>query len=211
MTEEEARSAISSITPVSRETWARLQTYVARLLDANQEQNLISRSTEPEVWSRHIWDSAQLIRFAPKAQSWLDIGSGAGLPGLPIAILTGCEVHLSEPRTLRAAFLRRTVEELELARVSIHSCHVRALQLAPVDAITARAVAPAGQLIAEARHLSTPNTLWVLPKGRGAATELKMMRAQGHTGFELHPSWADPEAAILVGRLAQAGRQRMRR
>src|SRR5262245_8863545 len=92
---------------VPRETMERLEHYVRLLLDEHERQKRIARATVEEVWERHILDSAQLVRFAPRPDSsWLDIGSGAGLPGLVIAILTQGPVTLVEPRKLRADFLR---------------------------------------------------------------------------------------------------------
>ena len=108
---------------VSRETLALLEQYVALLLKENARQNLIARSTTHEIWQRHIADSAQLVRFAPRPDSsWLDIGSGAGLPGMVIAILAQGPVTLVEPRKLRADFLTCAAKTLGLdGRVKVHA------------------------------------------------------------------------------------------
>jgi len=184
---------------VSRETKAQLDRYVALLVDENEHQNLISRSTVEEIWDRHIADSAQLVRFAPRSKSsWLDIGSGAGLPGLVIAILTEGPVALVEPRKLRADFLQRTTDALGLAeRVTVHQAKVERIK-GKFDVITARAVASLDALLRISQHLSTDKTLWVFPKGKSAQTELDEVRRSWQGSFRLEPSMTSGEAAILV-------------
>ena len=184
---------------VSRETEGLLARYVALLLDENDRQNLIGRSTVEEVWQRHIADSAQLVRFAPRPDSsWLDIGSGAGLPGLVIAILTQGPVTLVEPRKLRANFLQRAAETLGLApRVMVYAAKAERIS-GTFDVITARAVAPLDALLRISQHLSTDKTLWLFPKGKSAQKELEEARRSWQGGFRLEPSVTSPEAAILV-------------
>ena len=110
--------------PVSRETLEKLEAYVASLTRETARQNLISASTLDRVWERHILDSAQLVRFEPKAgASWVDIGSGAGLPGIVIACLVDGRVTLAEPRRLRAEFLHTIVDSLEL-NATVHCAKV---------------------------------------------------------------------------------------
>lgn len=184
---------------VSRETLALLGRYVDLLLAENERQNLIGRSTEEEIWPRHIADSAQLVRFAPRPDSsWLDIGSGAGLPGLVIAILSEGPVALVEPRKLRADFLARTVAALGLKRrVTVHAA--KAERVAGVfDVITARAVAPLDVLLGISRHLSTDKTRLLFPKGKSAQKELEEARRAWQGDFRLEPSVTSPDAAILV-------------
>ena len=184
---------------VSRETQSRLDRYVALLLDENERQNLIGQSTVQEIWDRHIADSAQLVRFAPRPDSsWLDIGSGAGLPGLVIAILTEGPVTLAEPRKLRANFLQRSVETLGLAsRVTVHAAKVERIT-GTFDVITARAVASLEALLRISQHLSTDKTVWVFPKGKTAQSELAEARPTWQGEFRLEPSVTSGEAAILV-------------
>jgi 16S rRNA (guanine527-N7)-methyltransferase len=184
---------------VSRETKALLDRYVALLLEENQRQNLIARSTVEEIWDRHIVDSAQLVRFAPRPDSsWLDIGSGAGLPGLVIAILAEGPVTLLEPRKLRAEFLHQAADALGLAnRVTVHAAKVERIT-GRFDVITARAVAPLDALLRISQHLSTDKTTWVLPKGKSAQTELDEARRAWQGSFRLEPSVTSGEAAILV-------------
>ena len=108
MTEEEAIAWMRNNFDVSRETWDRLDAYVALLLEEMQHQNLIAESTRDHIWTRHIVDSAQLLKLAPPAeenQVWVDLGSGAGLPGIVVAILSGYHVYLIEMRRKRIEFI----------------------------------------------------------------------------------------------------------
>ena len=184
---------------VPRETFERLDRYVDLLLDENRRQNLIARSTVDEVWQRHIVDSAQIVAFAPRPDSsWLDIGSGAGLPGLVIAILTEGPVTLVEPRKLRADFLQRAAETLGLSkRVTVHAAKVERISGA-FDVITARAVASFEALLRISRHLSTDKTRWLFPKGKSAQSELDEARRTWQGEYRLEPSRTDPDAAIII-------------
>ena len=184
---------------VSRETRGRLQRYVDLLLEENDRQNLIGRSTVEEVWQRHVSDSAQLVRFAPRPDSsWLDIGSGAGLPGMVIAILTEGPITLAEPRKLRADFLRRTADALGLGgRVTVHAARAERIT-GEFEVITARAVASLDALLRISQHLSTDKTLWLFPKGKSAQSELDEARRSWQGSFRLEPSVTSREAAILV-------------
>ena len=184
---------------VSRETFDMLQRYVGLLVAENERQNLVAKSTIDDIWRRHIADGAQLIRFAPRPDSsWLDIGSGAGLPGMVIAILTDGPVTLVEPRKLRADFLQRTVDALGLgARVTVHAAKAERIT-GKFDVITARAVASLDILLNISRHLSTDKTLWLFPKGKSAQLELEAARQAWQGSFRLEPSMTSDEAAILV-------------
>ena len=184
---------------VSRETYSLLERYVALLLDENERQNLIAQSTVDGIWERHIADGAQLVRFAPRPDSsWLDIGSGAGLPGIVIAILTQGPVTLVEPRKLRAHFLERVIETLGLAkRVTVYAAKAERIA-GEFDVITARAVASLDALLRISQHLSTDKTLWLFPKGKSAQLELEEARRTWQGSFRLEPSVTSQEAAILV-------------
>lgn len=186
-------------TLVSRETRALLDRFVALLVEENQRQNLVARSTIDDVWQRHIADSAQLAALAPRSDmSWLDIGSGAGLPGLVIAILTQGPVTLAEPRQLRAEFLDRAVGELGFcSRVAVAAKKAERLT-GTFDLITARAVAPVDTLLRISQHLSTDKTLWLLPRGKSAQSELEAARRSWQGDFRLEPSVTSSEASILV-------------
>lgn len=185
--------------PVSRETSDLISAYVERLRTAAAEQNLVSASTLDAVWERHILDSAQLVRFEPApACEWLDVGSGAGLPGLVVAALVEGRVTLVEPRRLRASFLEESVQQLGLAnRVSVIQSKVEKVS-GRFDAITGRAVASLDRFLSLSHHLSTKNSVWVLPKGRSAQSELAEARRNWHCVARAEPSCTDPESQILV-------------
>ena len=190
---------------VPRGTTDLLEHYMALLRYETGKQNLISSSTLDSLWERHILDGAQLVKFAPAANlSWVDIGSGAGLPGIVIAILVGGPVTLIEPRRLRAAFLTTTVAELGLdSRVTVTAKKVERVAGA-FDVITARAVAELDKLLRISTHLSTRKSLWVLPKGRSAESELAAARRNWHCDAEIVPSRTDPDSRILVLRNVRA-------
>jgi 16S rRNA (guanine527-N7)-methyltransferase len=196
MTEDEARAALD----VPRETMDRLEQFVALLGDENERQNLVSRSSLDHVWARHILDSAQLIRFAPEAAgSWLDLGSGAGLPGLVIAALQDRPVTLVESRKLRADFLQRAATALGVeARTTVICAKIENLPTQTFDVITARAFAPLDRLLALAERFAAPETRWVLPKGRNAQSELEAAESLWQGEFRLEPSLTDAEAKIIV-------------
>jgi 16S rRNA (guanine527-N7)-methyltransferase len=183
---------------VSRETFARLEAYVDLLIAGAETQNLIGKSTVSALWERHVVDSAQLLRFAPGSGTWVDIGSGAGLPGLVIAILADRHVTLNEPRRLRAGFLQECVDALELGgRVTVADCSAAALT-GRFDVISARAVGSVAKLFEMARHLSHSGTVWVLPKGRTGKNELAQARQGWQGRFEAQPSITDEDAVIVV-------------
>jgi 16S rRNA (guanine527-N7)-methyltransferase len=183
---------------VPRETFEKLERYVALLREESARQNLVSAATLDTVWDRHIIDSAQLVRYEPCAgASWIDIGSGAGLPGIVIACLVEGPVTLVEPRRLRAEFLHKAAESLRL-RVNVH-CAKAERVAGTFDAITARAVAPLTQLLKISAHLSTRKTVWALPKGRSAPAELAEARRAWQGDFRVEPSVTDAESYIVVG------------
>ena len=184
--------------PVSRETFEKLEAYVALVREESALQNLISASTLDRIWDRHILDSAQLVPFEPRAgASWLDIGSGAGLPGIVIACLVEGPVILVEPRRLRADFLHKVCESLNL-NASVVCSKVERLE-GNFDVITARAVASLAKLLELSAHLSTRNTVWALPKGRNARGELAEARRSWQGSFQLKRSVTDADSWIVVG------------
>jgi 16S rRNA (guanine527-N7)-methyltransferase len=184
--------------PVSRETFERLKAFVALLKAANERQNLVSASTLEDVWSRHILDSAQLVRFEPHAgASWADVGSGAGLPGIAIACLVDGPVTLIEPRRLRADFLQTTVEQLGL-NATVAAMKVERV-IGQFGVITARAVAPLDRFLDISQHLSTRNTVWALPRGRNAHSELVEAERAWQGVFHVEQSVTDAESYIVVG------------
>ena len=185
--------------PVSRETFAKLERYVAILTSATSEQNLISASTLAEVWERHIVDSAQLVRFEPKAgASWIDIGSGAGLPGIVIAIMTEGPTTLVEPRRLRVDFLNTVIHELGLSERALVVQGKADKASGAFDVITARAVAPTTRLLEMTLHLSHRGTVWLLPKGRSGKSDLADATRTWQGVFRSENSLTDPDAIIVV-------------
>lgn len=191
--------------PVSRETTDLLKRYSRLLEEESSHQNLVSASTIHNLWQRHILDSAQLVRFEPHpGASWVDIGTGAGLPGVVIALLVIGPVLLVEPRRLRTEFLQRTVAELGLAnRVTVVAAKAERVS-GRFDVITARAVAALGRLLELSTHLSTKNSVWVLPKGRNAGSELDEAQRSWHCEAESVPSRTDLGSEILLLRRVRA-------
>jgi 16S rRNA (guanine527-N7)-methyltransferase len=185
---------------VPRETIERLEAFVALLEEENERQNLISRTTFANIWQRHILDSAQLLRFAPpEARSWLDLGTGAGFPGLLVPLFHSADVVLVESRRLRTDFLRAAASVLGIAaRVEIVPAKLESLPSRPFEVISARAFAPLPRLLALAERFSTAETVWILPKGRNAKSELDAARSSWQGDFRLEPSLTDAEAQIVV-------------
>jgi 16S rRNA (guanine527-N7)-methyltransferase len=182
---------------VSRETLDRLRQFVELLKAENTQQNLISRNADDDVWRRHIEDSLQLKRFAQKSGPWLDVGSGGGLPGIVLAIASDDPIVLCEPRRLRADFLERVKEKLDLGHVTVSQKKVEQLRGA-FDYVTARAVAPAAALFAMTAHLTHNGTTFILPKGRSAQSELDEVRRSWQGDFRLEPSTTSQDARILI-------------
>lgn len=187
---------------VSRETFERLQLYADLLLAENDRQNLIAPNSVAELWNRHILDGAQLLGVAQGEGSWCDIGSGPGLPGLIIAILSGSPMTLVEPRRLRADFLRRAIDRLGLDEVVVEEKKVERVE-GKFDFITARAVARLGRLFGMACHLAHAETKWILPKGESVNSELDEARATWQGSFRLVSSRTHPAAAIVVAEHVQ--------
>lgn len=198
MDEAAARAWVERECNVPRETMARLDAFAALLRGENERQNLVSKASLDQLWSRHIADSAQLVRFAPGRQaSWVDLGTGAGFPGLIVAVLHAGPVTVVEERRLRADFLRRAAESL---RIEVEVIQAKAERLPPraFDVISARAFAPLGRLLEFGTGLSTAKSVWLLPKGRNAETELAALDPTWQGDFRLEPSVTDPEARIIV-------------
>lgn len=198
MDEATARAWVATEFDVPRETLARLDAFADLLREENGRQNLVSKASLDQLWLRHIADSAQLLRFAPsQVASWIDLGSGPGFPGLIVAALHKGPVTLVEERRLRVEFLRRAADVLDL-QVEILGMKVERVPAHPFDVISARAFAPLEKLLALATGLSTGNSLWVLPKGRNAQSELEALDPSWQGEYRLEQSLTDPEAGIIV-------------
>jgi len=186
---------------VPRETLAALQAFARLLAEENERQNLVSQASLEHLWNRHIWDSAQLLRLAPSAFTWIDLGTGAGFPGLVVAKLGTAKVTLVEARKLRADFLHRAAEALDLGgRVDIVCGKAEAAPERRYDVISARAFAPLDKLLAIGSRFASPETIWLLPKGRNAKSELEAARASWQGEFRCEPSLTDADAWIIVAR-----------
>jgi 16S rRNA (guanine527-N7)-methyltransferase len=191
---------------VSRETIERLSTYAKMIADENKRQNLVSRGTLDQFWSRHILDSAQLTRFEPEpGASWVDIGSGAGLPGIVVACIASGPVTLVEPRRLRSEFLTKVVSELGLNATVRHDKAERIT--GSFDVITGRAVASLSRFLSLCDHLSTKKTVWVLPKGRSAQSELVEAQRTWQGVFRVEPSVTDEDSKIIVATKVRASKR----
>jgi 16S rRNA (guanine527-N7)-methyltransferase len=182
---------------VSRETLDRLDLYSALLLRWNNRINLIGRLTEKDVWARHFLDSLQLAALIPIAtRVAVDVGSGAGFPGLVLAIATGVTFHLVESDHRKAAFLREVAAATQ-APVVIHAVRIADLVLPKADLITARALAPLADLLAMAAPLLAPTGAALFLKGANAERELTEAEARWHMRVERYPSATDPKGVIL--------------
>lgn len=202
MDEASARELVRRLFDVPRETMERLDAFAALLRAENERQNLVSKASLGAVWQRHILDSAQLLRWAPSSTAtWLDLGTGAGFPGLVVAVLHEGWVTLVEERKLRVEFLRRAAELLGIAgRVEIEAGKLNRMPPRIFDVISARAFAPLPRLFELATPFSTQKTLFVLPKGRNARAELEAAESSWQGAFRLEPSLTDAEASILLAR-----------
>lgn len=185
---------------------AKLDDLVERLSNENAVQNLVSASSLDSVWLRHIADSAQLLdHLGPEEPaSWLDLGSGAGFPGLVIAIMRpAIPVTLVESRRLRIEWLEATAGALGLANCRIEGSRVELMPDRKFAAISARAFAPLPKLLRLASRFSTNDTVWLLPKGRSAAQEVSELPERFKKMFHVEPSQTDAEAGIVIGRVAK--------
>ena len=198
-------------TPVPREAAEALAGFANLVTDWNRRINLLSRSEAGDIWSRHIGDSAQLLRLAPAAaKTWLDLGSGAGFPALVCAAIAKAENRtvaftLVEADGRKAAFLREAARRMGLD-VAVLRRRIEELSIPAQDLISARALAPLGQLLAYAAPFSHERTVLLLPKGRQADSELTLARRDWHIRAVRVPSRTDPEATIL--RLSEVSRRR---
>jgi 16S rRNA (guanine527-N7)-methyltransferase len=199
---EDRRSALRLV-PVSRETEDRLAIFVDLLDRWRQKINLISNSTFLSVWTRHIGDSAQLLALAPGAGRWVDMGSGAGFPGLVIAIqladAPGAVVHCIESDGRKCAFLREAARATGAA-ATIHAVRVEAIapdSLGAVDAVTARAFAPLPLTLKLARPWIERGAIGVFPRGESAKEQIAALPESTANAMEMVQSIIDPKAAIL--------------
>ena len=181
----------------------KLEQLVEGLLVENRQQNLIAKPTEPNMWVRHIADSAQLLRFVPRETSgtWLDLGSGAGFPGLVIAALRPeIAVVLVEARARRVEWLERMIETLSLDNCRVEGKRLEVVEPFSARIISARAFAPLPKLLRLSAPFSTSETTYLLPKGRSAAQELQELPAKQRKMFHVEQSLTGSDAGIIVSR-----------
>ena len=181
----------------------RIACLIALLAEENARQNLVAAASLPVVWQRHIVDSAQLLTHVPRETSrpWLDLGTGAGFPGLVIAALRpDCEVVMVESRARRVEWLERARIALGLDHARVVGARLELVESRPFSVISARAFAPLVRLLDLSARFSTKDTLYLLPKGRSAQQELLELRGWNHL-FHVEQSLTDPEAGVIVGQL----------
>lgn len=200
--EEEAQGWLRALPDWNAQAEANLATFISLLTRENARQNLVATSSLDQVWQRHIADSAQLLTRVPRGTdlSWLDLGTGAGFPGLIISILRP-DIHVTmvESRKRRIDWLQQVCAHLEL-NAEVQGMRIEHMPERPFSVISARAFAPLPQLIERASRFSTAATIWLLPKGRSAAQEVGELRGWEH-GFHVESSLTDSEAGIIVGTL----------
>ena len=201
-TTEQARDWFGSALGCDQTVLDKLDRLVALLCTENAKQNLVSAASLEHVWVRHLADSAQLL-LVPRETSrgpWLDLGSGAGFPGMVVALLRAdIEVILVESRAKRIAWLEGAIDRLGINNARVAGCRLELLETVPMGTISARAFAPLPQLIALSARFSTPQTQWLLPKGRNGRQELLEMPKTIRSMFHVEQSLTDAGSVILVG------------
>lgn len=200
------------LTPVSRETEKRLDMFVEALLLWQQRTNLVASSTLPQIWTRHIADSLQLVDLAPEARVWVDFGAGAGFPGIPIACAlvdkSDALVHLIESNGKKAAFLREAVRVTGVA-AQVHQQRAEKFGESfqeTVHVVTARAMAPLKTLCDQAFPLIARGAIGIFPKGQDVDAELTEAAKYWSIEAEKVPSKTSPEGRIVVIRGLHARR-----
>ena len=186
--------------PVSRET---LQVYADLLLTWNKRINLIGPSSESTLWDRHIADSLAICpHIPPGVETAVDLGSGAGLPGLVLAIATGLQVHLIEADARKCAFLQEA-QRLTGACAIVHAARIDAVMLPPQDLVIARALTRLNALVAHAHRFLKPGGLAIFHKGRDVETEVDEARAHWSFDAAIVPYVADPPRSFAILRNIQ--------
>lgn len=190
----------ANITGVSRETTDALAGYASLLEKWQRRINLVGPNTLPDLWRRHMLDSAQLAPLIPPgARRLLDLGSGAGFPGLVLAAMTGMEVHLVESDQRKAAFLREAARTLGVTeRVFVHAKRAETLQIDPPDVISARALAPLPSLLTLALPFWNKGCCAVFPKGKQYKDELTDINYGWYIDYDVIPSAVDPDSVVLA-------------
>lgn len=204
------KTAALAVMDVSRETEARLEAFAAHLLKWNAAINLVSRASLPELWSRHILDSAQVFQIGPAdARHWADLGSGGGFPGMIVAIMAaerspGLRVTLVEADLRKAEFLRSAARACAVA-VDVVAGRIESLAPMRADVLSARALAPLTDLLAYAERHLAPGGTALFQKGAGHAAELAAALERWRFSVQKHRSRTDRDSVILqIGDIARA-------
>jgi 16S rRNA (guanine527-N7)-methyltransferase len=199
------RQRALSLVPVSRETEERFNTFIQLLSRWRQKVNLISDTAFASVWSRHLVDSAQIHFISPPTIKWLDIGSGAGFPGLVLAMqlapIKGGVVHCVESDQRKCAFLREVARAVCVPAI-VHSTSIQAIDataLGVVDGVTARAVAPLSRTLALANDWLRAGTLGIFPRGQSKAGQIQNMSLNSSRRYDVDylPNILDASASFL--------------
>jgi 16S rRNA (guanine527-N7)-methyltransferase len=203
-----SREAFGEQLGVSRETLERLTVHLDLLRRWQPAINLVGPATLADPWRRHFLDSAQLVKFLPDgAASLADLGSGAGFPGMVLALLGVPGVHLIEANRRKAQFLRE-VARATGARVAIHVARIEQMQGWPADVITARALAPLPRLLELAQGFLSADSVGLLLKGRSAERELTEARGSWHMVAAMFPSLSEPNGIVVQLRGIRRARDR---
>lgn len=188
---------------VSRETLAALHRFEALVQKWNPAINLVSKSTVPHLWTRHILDSAQIFSQCPdSATSWADLGSGGGFPGIVVAILArelkpGLHMTMVESDLRKATFLRQAAREVNL-HVTVLDQRIEAVEPLNADVLSARALAPLTELLSFAERHLREGGVAILPKGARFAEEIEDARKLWAFDADSRSSLSEADAAILV-------------
>lgn len=198
-TEQDARAFVAE--RCDAEAMARFERLIALLREENARQNLVAARSLDHVWLRHIADSVQVLYHVPReAPVWLDLGTGAGFPGIALAIANPLSsFHLVESRKRRVEWLESAITDLGLTNCTMHGTRLELVETFRADVITARAFAPLPKLLDLSARFSTSATHWVLPKGRSASQEVRDLPKKRRALFHVEHSQTDPEAGIVVG------------
>ncbi len=188
---------VARLLNVSRETIDKFRAYLTLLEKWQARINLVANSTLAEAWQRHILDSGQLVAFyPPQTKNILDVGSGAGFPGLVLAIMGGVTVDLVESDQRKAVFLSTVIRELDLP-AKVHNQRIETLpQLFP-DVITARALAPVPKLLKLIENQLSPKSVCLFLKGAAVQDELTNLQTYSTMDATTHPSLSGPTGVVL--------------
>ncbi|WP_295170396.1 16S rRNA (guanine(527)-N(7))-methyltransferase RsmG [uncultured Brevundimonas sp.] len=205
---EAEQQAFRARSNASAEQIADLEAFRLRLVEANAVMNLVGPDSLPDFWNRHVWDSAQLLELAPKAETWADLGAGAGFPGLVLSIMLkgrgGAHVWLIDSLAKRCRFLQEVVDALSLpATVIVGRAEAQSVTC---DIVTARAVAPMEKLLGYAQPYFQRGAQGLFLKGERAESELIEARKSWHFEAELAPSHSDVRGRIVTIRSLRRAR-----